>query len=470
MRTGIYLSTVLLLMAASNASGQTTPLDYEYYAKFPNHGDSSMAPPLEVGGIPSGTHMGLQRFYEMLRRMRNARDELRTYCIGPKWQDMVRTVRGAKVLIWPERFADCERDANLLDKGDPLYTTPLANWNKIYGTAYPLPRGEATDVQAWSRRKGEFLHFVESACNEASRAMVLAGDPGFAEPPAEVFERAKKRCPASWVRLFEPEEAIKKREEAAKRVCKPGTTYMVASTTGPGKPYETCDEGDKYVPSEKPPGSSSSASKPVGPDDLERELSALARGEFDAAGGSEQLEDLKRTIDARRQRGPDVAESLRQQLATQPKAGSIGGVEIFGGETGKMLEAAVRTTGSSMGGGLNAADSCDIQARLALTQAQTKAAQDRTQGMNEQQRNCARENARLQILVENLDFLSRCNAPQAEVNTMRGLVSEARIDAQRVCSAVPSKSKECPTGWVCSANGTPLFKNQNPFGNPNARP
>ena len=339
MRMRALLSAVLLLLAASKVCGQATPLDYEYYAKFPNHGDSSMAPPLVPAGVPAGTHLGLQRFYELLRRMRDARDELRTYCIGPRWEDMVRTVRGTKVLIWPERFADCERDANLLDKGDPLFTMALANWNKIYGTNYALPRGEPADVQAWSRRKGEFLHFVDLACNEASRSMVLAGDPGFSEPPKQVFERARKRCPASWVRLFEPEEAIKKREDAAKRVCRPGTTYMVATTTGPDKPYETCDEDDKYVPPEKPPGGSSSASKPVGPDDLERELSALARGEYDTVSASELLEDVKRIIGARRQLSPDAAESLRQQLAAQPKAGWFGGVEIFGGRTGKLFEA-----------------------------------------------------------------------------------------------------------------------------------
>lgn len=343
MRMRALLSAVLLLLAGSNACGQVTPLDYEYYAKFPNHGDSSMAPPLDPAGVPVGTHLGLQRFYELLRRMRGARDELRTYCIGPRWEDMVRTVRGTKVLIWPERFADCERDAKLLDKGDLLYTMPLANWNKIYGTTYPLPRGEPADVQAWSRRKGEFLHFVDAACNEASRSMVLAGDPGFSESPAQVFERAKKRCPASWVRLFEPEDAIKKREDAAKRVCRPGTTYMVATTTGPEKPYETCDEDDKYVPPEKPPAGPS-APKPAGPDDLERELSALARGEYDTVSASELLEDVKRIIGARRQLSSDAAESLRQQLAAQPKAGWFGGVEVFGGRTGKLFEALLDPT------------------------------------------------------------------------------------------------------------------------------
>ena len=449
MKMRALLSAVLLLLAASNACGQATPLDYEYYAKFPNHGDSSMAPPLDPAGVPAGTHLGLQRFYELLRRMRDARDELRTYCIGPRWEDMVRTVRGTKVLIWPGRFADCERDANLLDKGDPLYTMALANWNKIYGTTYPLPRGDAADVQAWSRRKGEFLHFVDLACNEASRSMVLAGDPGFSEPPAQVFERAKKRCPASWVRLFEPEEVSKKREDAAKRVCRPGTTYMVATTTGPEKPYETCDEDDKYVPPEKPPGGPPSAPKPGGPDDLERELSALARGEYDTVSASELLEDVKLIIGARRQLSPDAAESLRQQLATQPKAGWFGGVEIFGGRTGKLFEALLDPTRAQ-----EALAELQAEAELGSTQPASKQssgtssdcddaryAQQATSfvatrsssmaGLNIEQQQCALSRMYAQGLRNDIAYAARCKP--AAVSSLRKALADVDRQERELC-------------------------------------
>ena len=466
MKMRALLSTVLLLLVVGNAFGQATPLDYEYYAKFPNHGDSSMAPPLEAAGVPPGTHMGLQRFYEMLRRMRNARDELRTYCIGPKWQDMIRTVRGAKVLIWPERFADCERDADLLDKGNPMYTMPLANWNKIYGTTYPLPRGEAADVQAWSHRKGEFLHFVDSACNEASRAMVLAGDPGFSEPPTQVFERAKKRCPAKWVGLFEPEEAIKKRENAAKRVCRRGTTYMVATTTGPDKPYETCDEDDRYVPPES--DKKSPADKRANA--LADELAAIQRGEFERpAGTGEFASSTQAMLNARRQAGAGLTAAMENGVRQQAKAGSIGGMQIFGGENGQLLEMALNSqafgnldAAATSGAAPPSSKECDMGAEEAYFAQQIKALESRISSMSIEQQQCAQARAYAQGLRRLVAAQQRCGQSNNAAQNQAAL-NNVQNQEQALCNGkaqgrAPSRPAQTAAPYQAPRSAPPPSK------------
>lgn len=332
----------VLFFSVTNAFSAPTPLDYEFYSKFPDHGDTKMAPPIAPPPLPEGIYIGLQRFHELLTRMRKARDHLRTDCIGSNSSKMTSRVRGTDVLIWPERFKECEAHARLLDEGNPLFEAALKQWNKAFGSNYTLPRGDPADVQAWNRQKAGITNFPQLGCDDASRSIVLFGQPGLAEVPEQIFKRMKSRCPKQWVLLFEPEEDIGKKAEAAKRICRPGSTYYASDDKSATGTIEMCDESDKFVPKGKSDGKDQNSGRKSGSesdDDLTAELNAIGKGNYPKWGTElpDEEKQAKMIIQARRSSGSHIVAGMEEGVRNQPKAGEIGGVAILGGETGKML-------------------------------------------------------------------------------------------------------------------------------------
>lgn len=440
-------------------------LTREFYPLYPKTtGEWAEAP----GKGEPPPKSGIEAFENHLADMRDIRKQFRQDCIGSESGKMVHKQRGVNVLAWPERFESCESHARKLFEPVGSFDSNMATtWNRYWGANYAPPRGDPADEASWKRWKDGLERFSKE-CEDASWRIIQSGRPGFRESPEQVFKRVEKRCPAGWITLFEPEEATKKKEVEAKKRCKPGTSYAVVDEKSGNGSRQECDESDKFIPPDSAKDGRSQKKDPLADD-----LAAIQRGEFERpAGTGEFASSTQAMLNARRQAGAGLTAAMENGVRQQPKAGSIGGVEIFGGQTGKLLESALDEHGASMGVGTSKTDSCDVQARMALTQAQTKAGLERTQGMDERQRGCAREQARLRILIDNLDFATRCKAPASEVTSMKGEVSEARGDVQRACSAAttqPSRTApKCPAGqvWV----GFCVDPKVNPFGNPNARP
>lgn len=440
------------------AAQSTDRFSRDFYPLYPRTTGEWAAVPGKGAPPPVS---GMKAFEDHLANMRAIRDRFRQDCIGSGSEQMVKKVRGVTVLAWPERFETCESDARKLFEPMGIFDSNMATaWNPYWGANYSPPRGDPADEESWKRWKKGFVKFSKE-CEIASWRIIHSGEPGFPESAEQIFKRMEKRCPAPWIAVFEPEEFIKKRELEAKKRCKPGNSHTVVYENSANGPRQECDESDKKSPVDKRANA------------LADDLAAIQRGEFERpATAGEGASSAQAMLNARRQAGAGLMAAMEEGVRQQAKAGSIGGVEIFGGQTGKLLEAAVAENGALVGAGASKNDSCDVQARLALTQAETKAAQERTQGLDERRRGCAREQARLQILTDSLDFSIRCKLPANEVNALKSTVSDARGDVQRACSATTNQpshtASKCPTGqvWV----GFCVDPTVNPFGNPNARP
>lgn len=380
---------------------QPDQLSYSYYAKFPDYGDTRLPPPLTPPSLPSGTYRGLQQFHEYLARMRQARNDLREDCVGPKYSKMVVRVRGADVLIWPERFSECEAHARLLAQGEPLMEQALGRWNQIFGTNYPPPRGESADIQAWERRKQAFERFPVPGCDGASRAIELSGSPGFSDPPALVFERMRGVCGRRWVSLFEPEGRTPK-------------------DTGLDMP-------------------------------IDEDLGAIASGAYKKIPqkSSESELSVKAQMHRRVQAGVNMEETLVENMKGVPRAGSVAGVQIFGGENGRRLEQVVGAT-STLGPGLDSEGryetgpasaskvGCDEAAEDAALTRRFKDAEAQSTHMPFEERQCFMARAMASVYRGVAAFSSRCfSAVDAAKN--RAAAEQMERQQASICSGLQPK-------------------------------
>ncbi len=445
-----------VVAAQKREQGPGSPLDYSYYAKFPDLGGTGMADPPEPTSMPAGTHAGLQRFHEMLARMRRARDELREDCIGKGSGKMTRRVRDAEVLIWPEQFKTCEEHAALLVHGNRYFEFPLQLLNKTFGAQYALPKGDPSDTQAWQRRKAEFQHFPQSGCDEASRSILFSGQPGFAEPAEQIYQRMKTRCPARWVALFEPEEAIKKRAQEARKRCRPGTSYFVVDEKSGNGAREECDESDKFIP----PESAKDRRSEKQANALEDDLAAIQRGEFERPTATgESASSTQAILMARRRAGAGLAAAMEESVRQQPKAGSVGGVEIFGGQTGRMLEAVAAqalpdTTdaGSNIGA---ATAGCDDQAEARGTENMQSARVATIRTLPLAQQECAAAKLYVDIYARALAYAQRCNR-HAETPSIQNAHRKSREEASRICiDAAPSRPAATAVPYQAPRSASP---------------
>ena len=437
------VASAMLFFSVTSAFSAPTPLDYEFYSKFPDHGDTKMAPPIAPPPLPEGIYIGLQRFHELLTRMREARDHLRTDCIGSNSSKMTSRVRGTDVLIWPERFKECEAHARLLDEGNPLFETALKQWNKALGSNYTLPRGDPADVQAWNRQKAGIKNFPQLGCDDASRSIVLFGQPGLTEAPEQVFKRMKSRCPKQWILLFEPEEDISKKAEAAKRICRPGSTYYASDDKSATGTIEMCDESDKFVPKGKSDGKDQNSGRKSGSesdDDLSAELNAIGKGNYPKWGTKlpDDEKQAKMIIQARRSSGSHIVAGMEEGVRNQPKAGEIGGVAILGGETGKMLETladtnlAIRRTRDDPGGGAANGTGCDDAAYAQSAQAWINSKSAAIKSMQIEQQQCALARLHAEALQKDIAYAQRCNK-QSSVPALRSALADTQQQARQLC-------------------------------------
>ena len=440
-----FVFLVMVVFCPSVLSASTSSLDYEFYEKFPNLGDTSRLPPVSPPSLPQGTYQGLQHFYAYLGKMRKAKDDLRTYCIGPASNKMTAVVRGSNVLIWPERYAECEGYAVWLKNGDSSFDLALSNLNKAFNTNYPPPRGDATDVSAWQQRKLGIVSFSQPECNEASRSIVLHGTPGFTETPHSIITRMKPKCPKNWVALFRPDGDPSKNVKSPK-VCNPAKTYQVSDEQSPTGLREACDEADKI--SAKELGSKQKEKREVD-SGLEAELDALAGGSYKGKGHKGvRSDEINAFVQERRAKNGQLVADLETGVREAPKAGEINGVAIIGGETGKLLEQSARASERNASQQVRGCD--DEQERQATIKMQEpRLAQIQKLPLHQQA--CPFAQLNVDIYQRALGYAERCNRREAissiraEINNNQALVRQECNGAQGVSSS--SRSSNSSNGF-----------------------
>jgi hypothetical protein len=452
--------------AAALARRMYSPLDRAYYTKFPD-GDAR-----------------LDAFWKHLSDMREARDNLRTHCTGSSWSEMTKTVRGQVVLIWPERFKECEGYSDLLEHGKRSFETALQNWNKVFKSSYALPKGDATDASAWKQTKSRFLRFTPDSCNDASRRIVYSGESGFADSQASLYERMKSICPSQWRSLFEPAEDIAKREKRKRKFCAPGTSSTQIEEDG--AQTILCDESDKDIPSDEDGVEQSRASteeyidewagvgeRPGRQKDSPSDPALAHIDEWVAKGGGRKVPSAGKSAPSSR----NVKRGVR---------GASQGSEVTGGisPSDDVFEGGARPTGAGGIGedvdesgedsrGTSTTGDCDDAAELRDTGAMRARRASEIQTIAPALRACAEARLYVTILQRGVNYVIRCNR-QGELQPLQNALREARQNERQACNGSSSQARtdgNCPQGqkWIGStATSGFCWDGVSPFGDPNA--
>ncbi|SAL07181.1 hypothetical protein AWB78_08460 [Caballeronia calidae] len=303
-RNSLCLISTWLLASSALAYGPT-PATWGNYSKFPDPNKGTY----ETRKYSVSTELDLELFRKYLANIADAEAGLRNDCAGAAVSKMTAVVKGTRVLVWPTRYQECEGYARLVASGDVHYQSLLTKLNKMFGAAYSLPTGDASIVWEWESAKAGFLRFP--GCDDASRKIVFAGEPGLSASAQEVFDANKGRCPAGWVALFQADDTSTKEN---KKLCGNAT----AASGGLKSDGTQCSEAAESQ--------------------LEADLRAL---QGDEAG---RLQAQGSGPGAGTGRGASPSGNLRrgaQGLVTLGASGKAAS-PIYGGQTGELLEAGVQ--------------------------------------------------------------------------------------------------------------------------------
>lgn len=451
------------LSKPSPAASSTDRLSRDFYVLYPRTTGEWVAVPGKGAPPPVS---GMKAFEDHLANMRAIRERFRQDCIGSGAAQMVKQVRGVTVLAWPERFENCEGDARKLFEPLGLFDSNMATvWNPYWGANYSPPRGDPADAERWRRWQNGFVRFSKE-CEIASWRIIHSGEPGFPDSAEQVFRRMEKRCPARWIALFEPDDLIRKRELDAKKRCKPGTSYIVVDEKSGNGSREECDESDKFIPPDSAKDGRSQKKDP-----LADELAAIQRGEFErpaAAGGD--ASSAQAMLNARRRAGADLTAAMEDGVRQQPKAGSIGGTQIFGGENGQLLEAVAAQADLSNTVGeeanIGTTNGCDDAAERRGTENMQTSRVGVIRSLPPAQQECATAKLYVDIYARALAYAQRCNR-RAEMPSIQGALQQSRGDASRICGSVtPSRPAQTAAPYQTPRRAPPPSRSPTPPASP----
>lgn len=403
----------------------SSPLDMSSYPKFPNNGTIQ-----EWGKdwqkYDEKTGSSLRSFNSQLNNMKKAEQELKTACLDERQiRKMTSIVKGSKVLIWPERFKECVEFAKLLDEG--TFATDkviLPYLNKKFSANYPPPRGDPNLIAQWNSIASGIVNFGGGSCDEASRNIILFGTPGLSTTPQEVFKRNKNGCPAQWRELFS-EHSEKKTK--TKQKCLNG--MKPSHENGPDW-VELCDS------EENPNGYEvdKRANRK-----LEEELDLIEKGGYKKSGkdsGNYKYQDDSLAVqDALRGRSGALSAAMRESIQTQEEYQRKN--QIFGGETGKLLEqavGAVESAGGAQGKGCNDAEEAQASVRMQ----EPRAAQ--IQKLPQHQQACPFAQLNVDIYQRALAYAERCNRRET-IPSIRAELSHNQALVRQECSGAQPVSR-----------------------------
>ncbi len=427
-----------------SVSSLASSFRFSDYPKFPDAGTPELSnPSLKSDKVSFELQFQLQHFQAYLNKLNAAEASLIEECTGRGGEQLARLVRGQKVLIWPEQFNACDGYWRLLSLGDSGYEVVLSKLNLAFSTKYSPPRGSPALLEKWQTVKRGILHF-DDVCDSASRKILLSGQPGFNESENDVFQAMKSRCPASWVKLFQPDKQKSEKVKDAKDVCPPGISVDYSDESSPTGLRQSC-----YTPEDEParPGSKRKRSKLSAEDSLETELAAIKSGGYKNSpsmsgddGVSEAVLAARRTLQAER---GGLSSALGEAVTEKGRRLSEGG--IFGGETGKLLEQTARVAERS-GGQQVSSGGCDDERERQATIKMQEPRLAQIQRLPQHQQGCPFAQLNVDIYQRALGYAERCNrretipAIRAEIDSNQALVRQECNSAQGVSSTSRSNS------------------------------
>lgn len=419
-------------------SSVSTPLDNDYYAEFMRRYDDRSGPGMpEVSVGTLGGKITIRFLRDKLEDMREHRDRLRDRCLGSHGLGQIETISGRKVLLNPEWMRQCEWSAKFLSDGVGALDQAFPIWNKAAGTNYPSPRGDKSDLLAWTERKATFLYFSD-ICNIGSQKMRYPLARAGGESDKAVYDSYAALCPQAWRELFNPAGASKDKENASGAAASSSNRDGNTAGAGSTAPKPVTEEKSS-IPRNVQTGGDAS---------LEKELGAVSRGEYSRQVSSQQVDEARRAIAERRTSGT-LVESLEKEVANQPKAGSIGGVEIFGGKTGKLLETlsdpaalqrlvdeeSASATTNSKSTNTSVTSTCDAAAYAAEGQALVRRNAPVLSQLPTEAMSCASARLHLHALRSDLAFANRCGFA-AQAPSIQSQLQMAQSEEKRVCTGI----------------------------------
>lgn len=393
-----------------------SPLEMSGYPKFPDNGTTE-----EWGKdwqkYDEKTGASLRSFHSQLKNMKKAEQELKAACLDERQiRKMTSIVKGSQVLIWPERFKECVEFAKLLDEGTSATDIVILPYlNQKFSANYPPPRGDPSLIAQWNSIVNGIVNFGGGACDGASRKIILFGTPGFSTTPQDVFKQNKNGCPAQWRELF---SEYSEKKTKTKQKCVNG--IKPSSENGPDW-VELCD-----------------SEKSANGDDvdkranrkLEDELDLIEKGGYKQSGKNsgnyKYQEDALAAQGALLGRKSTLSAAMRESIQNQEEYQRKN--QIFGGETGKLLEQAV----GAVEGGSGCNDEQEAQATVRMQE--PRAAQ--IQKLPQHQQACPLAQLYVDIYQRALAYAERCNrrdtipAIRAELNHNQALVRQECNSAQ----------------------------------------
>ena len=190
-------------------AAQPRPTNWNMYGKFP---DPLSAPEK----INAATRLKLENFQQYLNNIEANTLKLQSDCVDPAGHKMTTLVKGTRVLIWPERYAECEKAATYLSRGVPGYDRILADLNAQFKADYTLPFGDPQLIASWNSTKSSITTFPNNSCDHASRAIVNATSQAARK---NSFEESKGKCPAKWAALFGETDGSAVKDKRIDRLC-----------------------------------------------------------------------------------------------------------------------------------------------------------------------------------------------------------------------------------------------------------
>ncbi|MGH6645418.1 hypothetical protein [Aquabacterium sp.] len=398
------------------AAQSTDPFSRDFYALYPKTTGTWAAVPGKGAPPPES---GIKAFENHLATLRDIRDRFRQDCIGPNASLMIQQRRGVNVLAWPDRFDACESDAGKLFEPLGLFDSNMAKtWNPYWGANYAPPRGDAADLESWKRWKGKLVRF-NSGCEKASWRIIHSGEPGFPDTPKQIHEQMKGRCGAQWATIFQPTE-----EAAAKE--------------GKSRADDDFAEIDRGQ--------------------YQKGQTALSKGE----------QEMRDAVQARASSHPNLTEKLTSYNHLTEKAGSIGGVQIFGGENGQMLEMAVRSAGGSAGAMPPSSTECNLQAEEDHFAQQLKALEGKLSKLSIEQQQCMAARTYSQGLRRLVAAQQRCGQASNAAKNQASLNDVLRQERD-LCTTAPPPQRSAPPSQQPSTRPKPAPPAVNPRGSGKSR-
>lgn len=185
-----------LLLACDSSIANTNLLNANSYPRFIKAWESR-----EFAASNMRLHLQLERFLDLLDSLDKKQKFLTDRCLGLEAEKMFLRRQGKAIIIWPERFGECEEAWSTLSDRYGSGRVFVGGLNSQLGTNYPVPVGDQTVMRAWETLKAELTLFP-AHCTDGSHRIWTSNAYPNAESPKSIYARLKSVCPKEWVDFY----------------------------------------------------------------------------------------------------------------------------------------------------------------------------------------------------------------------------------------------------------------------------